>query len=81
MVFLEFFWNSLEILWEFSIFKVSELLTLLRSADCLHSKSQLITESYLNMEGMNFFGKILVFCQDFEPKERKEGRKDENLNL
>ena len=31
-----------KILWEFSIFKVSELFTLLKSADCLHCQIQLI---------------------------------------
>ena len=40
-IFLDFFWNSFGILWKFfgnlfSIFKVSELFTLLKSADCLH---------------------------------------------
>ena len=51
-IFFEFF----GILWEFSIFKVSGLFTLLKSADILHSKSQLITKSYLNMEGIvNWF--------------------------
>ena len=31
-----------KILWEFSIFKVSKLFTLLKSADCLHCQIQLI---------------------------------------
>ena len=35
-IFLEFFWNSFGILLEFSIFKVSGLFTLLKSADYLH---------------------------------------------
>ena len=30
------------------------------------------TKSYLNIEGIHLFVKILVFCQDFVPKERKE---------
>ena len=46
--------------WIVYIVKVSWLFTLLNSADILHSKSQLITESYLNMEGIDFFVKILV---------------------
>ena len=40
-IFLEFFWYSSGILWEFSIFNL-QLFTLLKSADILHSKSQLI---------------------------------------
>ena len=52
-----------KILWEFSIFKVSELFTLLKSADILHSKSQLTTKSYLNIEGIDLFVKILVFVK------------------
>ena len=41
-----FFGNSLGISW---------LLTLLKSADFLHSNSQLIAKSCLNMEGIDFF--------------------------
>ena len=37
------------------IFKVSQLLTLLKSADFVHSKSQLITKTYLKMEGIDLF--------------------------
>ena len=60
--------NSLGILniqsqWIVYIVKVSWLFTLLKSADILHSKSQLITESYLNMEGIDFLVKILVFVK------------------
>ena len=57
--FLEYFWNSLGILWEFSIFKVSGVFTWLKSDDILHSKSLLITKSYLHMEGINLFVNIL----------------------
>jgi hypothetical protein len=39
------------------------LFTLLKSADFLHSKSQLITKSNLNMEGIDLFVKILVFVK------------------
>ena len=69
-ILLKFFGNALGILWEFSIFKVSGLFTLLKSADILHSKSQLITKSYLNMEGIELFVKILGLR-----KGRKEGRR------
>ena len=44
-------------------FKVRWLFTLLKSADILHSKSQLILKSYLNMEGIDLFVKILVFVK------------------
>ena len=54
-----------KILWEFSIFKVSELFTLLKSADSLHSETHMIQIGYLNMEEMDLFVKILVFEQEF----------------
>ena len=65
-----FFWNLLGILWEFLIFKVSCLFTLLKSDDILHSKSQQITNIYLHMEGIYLFVKVLGLR-----KGRKEGRK------
>jgi hypothetical protein len=34
-----------------------------KSADILNSKSQLIRKSYLNMEGIDLFVKILVFVK------------------
>ena len=45
------------------IFKISWLFTLLKSADYLQDKSQLITKSYLNMEGIDLFVKILIFVK------------------
>ena len=41
------------------IVKISWSFTFLKSADILHSRSQLITKSYLHMEGIVLFVKIL----------------------
>ena len=49
------------------------MFTLLKSADFLHSESQLITKSYLNIEGIVLFVKILFFCQN------QGGRKDKKF--
>ena len=64
-IFWEFFGNSLGILWEFLHFQSQLIVYILKSADFLYSKSQLITKKYFNMEGIDLFVKILVFCQDF----------------
>ena len=53
------------------IVKISWLFTLLKSADILHSRSQLITKSYLHMEGIVLFVKILGLR-----KRRRKGRQD-----
>ena len=60
----------LEILWEFSIFKVSCLFTLLKSADILHS-----FENSADNKNLFAYGRFLLVCQDFGVKERKEGRR------
>jgi hypothetical protein len=62
---MEILWESLGVLWEFFG----------KSADCLHSESQMITKSYLNMEGIDLFVKILVFVEILSQlRRRKEGR-------
>ena len=45
-----------------------------KSADFLHSKNQLITKSYLNVEVIDLFVKILVFVKILGQSRRKEGR-------
>ena len=45
------------------------------SADCLHSKSQLITKGYLSMEGIDLFVKIL------SQGRRKEGQEFRSLEV
>ena len=58
------------------IFKVSWLFTL-KSADFLHSKSQLITKSYFNMEGIDLFVKFLVFVKFLSYL--MQGRKEDKI--
>ena len=77
----EFFGNSLGTFWEFfgkchwllTFSKANWFLTFSKSVDCLHFQSQLIVYilniSYLHMEEIDLFVKILSQCT------RKEGRK------
>jgi hypothetical protein len=51
------------------------MFTLLKSADYSYSKSQLITKSYLDMEGIDLFVKILSQWR------RKDGRKEEGQEI
>ena len=63
-------------------FKVSQLIVyVLKSADCLRFKLSwlLKSNSYLNMDGIDLFVKILVFVKILSQCTRKEGSK-ENLN-
>ena len=62
----------MEILWN----------SLLKSADYLHSKSQLITKNYLNMEGIDLFVKVLVFVKILsQARRRKEGQEFRSLEV
>ena len=54
------------------ILKVGRLFTFSKSADFLHFKCQLITKSYLNMEGIDLNVKILAFAKILSQWRRKK---------
>ena len=64
----------------FTFLKVNRFHTFSKSADCLHSKSQLITKTYLNREEIDLFAKILVLVKNLG-KGRRRRKKFQSLEV